>query len=110
MSGGSHGKVGFTSDGKFVAVSVGRGDVALLAVSPFAPLATFQAAEDKPVSGIAFSPDGAQLAVGSQGQEIRLWNLPLIRRQSAEMKLHYDAPPISPATKLSKPIKSSAVE
>jgi eukaryotic-like serine/threonine-protein kinase len=95
MAGGTHGRIDFTPDGRIVALSVGRGDVALFDAVTFAPLSTFEAPEGNAVSGIAFSPDGAQLAVSTQGQEIRLWNLAALRRQLAELKLDWNAPPLS---------------
>jgi WD40 repeat protein len=63
----SHGKLDFSPDGRMVALSVGRGNVALFDASTFTPLATFEAPEEDAVSGIAFSPDGAQLAISTPG-------------------------------------------
>ena len=64
----------------------------------FTTLATLEAPALDPVSGLAFSPDGAQLAVSTQGQEIQLWNLPLVRQELSVMKLDWAAPSLPPAT------------
>ena len=109
MTGGTHGRMGFTADGRIVALSVGRGQAALFDVTTFTPLATFEAPELNPVSGIAFSPDGTQMAVSTQGQEIRLWNLRPIRRTLAAMKLDYDLPPESPAIHSVRPLEITTV-
>jgi WD40 repeat protein len=108
MTGGTHGRIDFSPDGRIVALSVGRGEVALFDAVSFAPLAAFEAPEENAVSGIAFSPDGSQMAVSTQGQEIRLWNLAAIRRQLVELKLDYDAPPVIPATNAWGHIKITA--
>jgi eukaryotic-like serine/threonine-protein kinase len=98
----------FTPDGRIVALAVGWGEVALFDAITFAPLATFEAPEQNAVSGITFTPDGAQMAVSTHGQEIRVWNLAAIRRQLAELKLDYDAPPLTPSTHQWRPVKIEA--
>ena len=98
-------RIGFSHDGKMMALSVGRCEVALFNAATLIPLATFEAPEAIPVSGIAFSPDGTQLAVSTQGQEIRLWNLPAIRRQLAAINLDYDGPQLSPSTNVNGRVK-----
>jgi WD40 repeat protein len=79
--------------------------VALFDALTFAPLAMFEAPEERPVSGIAFSPDGTQMAVCTQGPEIRLWNLMAIRHQLAGMNLDFDLPAGSPSPRDPRPLR-----
>ena len=97
-TGGAHGQVSFNAGGRLVAMSIGRGEVELVDTTTFTTLATLEAPALDPVSGLAFSPDGAQLAVSTQGQEIQLWNLPLVRQELSVMKLDWAAPSLPPAT------------
>jgi WD40 repeat protein len=98
-------RLDFSPDGRLFALSVGRGQVELFDATTFGSLAKFETPEMNDVSGIAFSPDSAQMAVCSAGPDIQLWNLRSIRHQLAAMKLDFDAPPIGPATNSSKATK-----
>jgi WD40 repeat protein len=60
-------------------------------------------------SWLAFSPDGSQLAVASEGQVVRVWDLRRIRQQLAPMGLDWDLPAYPPA-KEDKPPKPLTVK
>lgn len=91
-TGGTHGRVAFNSDGTMVGLSIGRGAVELFDTSTMTSLATFGPQEGSPVSWIAFSPDGTQLAISFQSPQIQLWNLPLVRQQLNALKLNWPSP------------------
>ncbi len=57
-------------------------------------------------SGLCFSPDGAQLAVGSDGGVIQLWDLRLVRRQLKDLGLDWDHPAI-PDSVIDRSVKLS---
>jgi hypothetical protein len=107
MNGGTGGKADFSSDGRLIALFVGRGEIEILDAITFAPLAVFESPDDEnAVSDVTFSPDSTQLAVGTQGQEIRIWNLPLVRKQLASLKLDWSPSAPQPASiNSAKPIK-----
>ena len=55
-------------------------------------LATLEPPTSQYITRLAFSPDGAQLAVGTVTEGIQLWDLRLIRQELAAMKLDWDTP------------------
>jgi len=46
-----------------------------------------------------FSPDGSQLAVVQNDQQVLLWDLRLIRQELAQMHLDWDLPPYPPVAR-----------
>ena len=60
------------------------------------PLATLEAPGLSSIARLKFSPDSAQLAVQQQDQQVRLWDLRLIRHELAQMGLDWDMPPYPP--------------
>lgn len=88
--GGARGPIEFSSDSQVVALGIGGSTVQLLDADHLTPLAIFEAPESDPVSGISFSPDVTRMAVCSQGQQIRVWNLPLVRGRLGSMKLDFE--------------------
>jgi serine/threonine protein kinase/WD40 repeat protein len=84
----------FAPDGRLLAVK--RGGLVLL-VEPESgrEFATLEPPPEAPrdFNWLAFSPDGGRLAVPIEN-EVRVWDLRLIRAQLAEMGLDWDQPPI----------------
>ncbi len=92
--------VAYSADMRLLAI-VRRDDVLLCDANTGEDLAKLTpprvaqlAAGDADGVGIAFSPEGTQLAVGSQQGLIFLWDLALIREQLAAMHLDWDHPPL----------------
>ena len=105
QTGGSHGRFAFPADGSMVALAVGRGEVGLFDTTTFETLATLESPEINTVSGLDFSADGAQLAVSTTVQSIHVWDLRLVRKQLAELKLDYASPPLPAGATQSGPLE-----
>jgi WD40 repeat protein/tRNA A-37 threonylcarbamoyl transferase component Bud32 len=97
LTGGAHGKCAFTRNGSMVALAVGRGEVSLFDTSAFESLATLEGPENNTITGLAFSADGAHLAVSSTVQSIYVWDLRAVRRQLADLKLDWALPALPEA-------------
>ena len=93
-----HGGGVFSPDGRLLAMThragsmVFRQGLELVDTMTGRQLVTLTAADQLPVGQMAFTPDGSQLAVGTTGSGIRLWDLVAIRRQLAEMNLDWNLP------------------
>ena len=60
-------------------------------------------------SGIAFSPNGGMLAVGSDGGVIQLWDLDLLRQGLSRLGLDWDQPATSPSPISPAPISPAPI-
>jgi len=88
----------FSPDGRIMARSrVNK--IQLMETLTEKPLATLEAPGLVSVSGFQFSPDGTRLAALQADQQVRVWDLRLIRRELAPMHLDWDLPPYPPAGK-----------
>jgi WD40 repeat protein/tRNA A-37 threonylcarbamoyl transferase component Bud32 len=105
VTGGSHGRLAFTSDGSMVALSVGRANIGLYTATTFELLATLESPDAYAISGLEFSRDGSQLMVCSAGQSIQRWDLRRVRQQLAEMKLDIAVPLPAQAMTATMPIE-----
>jgi WD40 repeat protein len=88
----------FSPDSRMIARSKGH-EIELLDVSTGKALATLESPGSSYVTRFQFSPDGTQLAVAQFDQQVRLWDLRLIREELAQMNLDWDLPPYPPASK-----------
>jgi WD40 repeat protein len=70
--------------------------IKLLEISSRRELATLEAPDQTVVRGISFSPDGTRLATAGDDQQLRLWDLRLIRQELKSMNLDWDLPPYPP--------------
>jgi len=85
----------FSPDGQVMARTLDGTKVQLLETQTEKPLATLEAPGSIGITKFQFSPDGSQLAVVQQDEQVQLWDLRLIRRDLKEMHLDWDMPPIS---------------
>jgi WD40 repeat protein len=87
----------FSPDGRMIARTDGH-TIQLLETLTEKPLATLEAPGFESVEKFKFSPDGCMLAA-TQNQQVRLWNLRLIRQELEQMHLDWDMPPYPPVSK-----------
>jgi WD40 repeat protein len=85
--------VAFAPDGKMLAIARSPREVELLdPASGWAEIATLQAPDPKMLTWLRFSPDASKL-VATSDDVIQLWDLRLIRKRLAPMKLNWNLPP-----------------
>jgi WD40 repeat protein len=87
------GRMAFCPDSSILAAAITRSILLLVDGVTGRELATLEAPERMNISGIAFSPDGTQLAVTTGVGPVQLWNIRAIRTQLATMNLDWDLPP-----------------
>jgi WD40 repeat protein len=88
---GTPGAMAFSRDGRVLAIAATNCLVKLLDPATGADLARLTAPDPLPIAWLAFSPDNHFLAVGHDSRLIRLWDLALIRRELASLKLDWNA-------------------
>ena|SRR5438034_11096160 len=76
-----------SDDSATVALALSRDTVRLIEAVSGRELATLEAPEAHDIYWLRFSPDGSRLAVLYRDGPVHIWDLRLIRGQSAEMKL-----------------------
>jgi WD40 repeat protein len=85
--------LGFSPDGRILAVETGSGIVRLVDPATGEDYARLEDPNQERAFQVGFSPDGALMAIASQDTSaIRVWDLRAIRRNLAEMHLDWDAP------------------
>ncbi len=89
----------FSPDGRIMARTAEGGSIQLLETSTAKPLATLEAPGSLRGARFRFSPDGSLLAVQQRDQQLKLWDLRLIRQELAELHLDWDMPPYPPVDK-----------
>ena len=90
--------MGFSRDGKMLAIAYSRYVVRLIDPASGRQLATLESPDPRHVSWLGFSPDGSRLAAASETNVIQLWDLRRIREQLAAMKLDWNLPPYPPSS------------
>jgi WD40 repeat protein len=80
-------------DSRLLAIAWSARAIQLIEPSTSRQVATLESPEPGIINALAFSPDGTQLAVGRRDHIIALWDLRLIRKELASMKLDWDLPP-----------------
>jgi WD40 repeat protein/tetratricopeptide (TPR) repeat protein len=88
--------LGFSPDGRFLAVETSDGVVRLVDPATGRDFAALEAPNQERVSDIAFSPDGAWMAVTSaDAPAIHVWDLRAIGRRLTQMDLGWDLPEVT---------------
>jgi WD40 repeat protein len=86
----------FSPDSRLMARSFDGKTIQLLETLTAKPFATLEAPGAILIHRFKFSPDGSRLAVVQMDQQVRLWDLRLIRQELAQMDLDWDLPPSPP--------------
>ena len=86
----------FSPDSRVLARTLGGNKIQLLETSTEKLIATLEAPGAIGIWRFRFSPDGSHLAVVQWDQQVRLWDLRLIRQELAQMNLDWDLPPYPP--------------
>jgi hypothetical protein len=86
----------FSPDSHILAVEAGQGAVRLIAPATGREYARLEDPNQDRAAWLAFSPDGAQLVVNGEGQELHLWDLRAIRAELAARNLDWGLPPYGP--------------
>jgi WD40 repeat protein len=86
------GPILFTRDGKTLAIGHSRYVMQLLDPESGKPFATLEPLTLQHLGPGCFSPDGSLLVPSVEAQGIRVWDLGMIRRQLAAMKLDWQPP------------------
>jgi hypothetical protein len=86
------GPLGFTRDGRLLAIARTPLEIQLIDLATFEEVARLLAPDAHHIDCLRFSPDGSQLAASTDGRVIQLWDLRAIREQLREMGLDWDLP------------------
>lgn len=93
---GAPGSASWSPDGRMLAIQRDGILCILLNADTGAVLARLEHPDPRPYNAIAFSPDGGQLACASPAHFVHLWDLRVLRRELAALKLDWDQPPMPP--------------
>jgi WD40 repeat protein/tRNA A-37 threonylcarbamoyl transferase component Bud32 len=85
----------FSPDGEIWAIGNPPFHTRLYSTATGRPLAILEPPHQMPIASLAFSPDGATLAVMQNDSVVQLWDLRQIRQQLAALNLDWDLPPYS---------------
>jgi serine/threonine protein kinase/WD40 repeat protein len=91
------------SSGALLGLPSGPEPVWLIHAGTGKVLATLEPPRDIGPTGVAVSPDGTRLAVGTSNHTIHVWDLRAVRRGLAEIGLDWDQPPYPPADRTGPP-------
>ncbi len=89
----------FSPDGRIMARTTEGCSIQLLETATAKPLATLESPGSFGGAKPNFSPDGSLLAVLQGDQQVKLWDLRLIRQELAKLHLDWDMPPYPPSEK-----------
>jgi WD40 repeat protein len=79
----------FGSNGKLICVAKNRHYVQLIHLPDFEEIASFPIPDGRQITWITLSPDESQLAVGTTGDTIHIWNLRAVRSELAALGLDW---------------------
>jgi eukaryotic-like serine/threonine-protein kinase len=88
-----YGFMSFTADSRVLAAASSPSQVILLEVAACRELARLEPPERQNIHWITFNPQGTQLAVAAGKGSIHIWDLPVIRRRLAALKLDWELHP-----------------
>ena len=101
------GPLACTCDGRVLAIAPTPRTIQLRDIATGDEIATLPAPYPQMLTCLTFSPDGSILAAATEGQTIQVWNLRLIRRQLAAMRLDWDLPGYpEPKTRAAGPVQA----
>jgi eukaryotic-like serine/threonine-protein kinase len=86
----------FSSDGRVMAITWERNKIQLRETASGRVLATLESPDPIILIDLHFSPDDTQLAARRMDQRVDLWDLRLIRKELATMKLDWEQPSYPP--------------
>lgn len=106
------GLTAFSKDGALGALLPNLRQTLLMDMAKRQPLVMLSGADPHVIRSLAMSADGRRLAVASDSAAIRVWDLPLLRRELASLNLDWDTPPSTEPTKASsaEPIRVEVLE
>jgi WD40 repeat protein len=84
------GLIAFARDGRSMAVTPSQRRVRLIETATGRTLADLSAPEPRVIRGLSFGPDDGLLAVATDDWAVQVWDLRLIRRHLAAMRLDWD--------------------
>jgi WD40 repeat protein/predicted Ser/Thr protein kinase len=87
----------FSPDGRLLALRISRSGIRLLETRAWSELATFDVPDQELACALAFSRDGARLAVACETRLVHCWDLREVRQSLARLGLDWDEPPYPPA-------------
>src|SRR5262249_49778095 len=90
------GTFAFSPDSRLLAVETGKGVVRLVAPASGLEYCGVEDPDLGRASSIAFTKDGNKLAVITESETLRLWDLRVMRAQLAERGLDWDLPVCAP--------------
>jgi WD40 repeat protein len=95
----------FSRDSRILALAHSNFLIKLVDPETARELAILEPPSPQMITGLAFSPNGSQLAVACSTHLLQLWDLRAIRTQLAAMKLDWDLPPLPPPASSADPGK-----
>ena len=88
------GPIAWSRDGRTIAVASSTATVLLIDAATSERLGSLKANAFKNICSLDFRPDGRSLAVAGMNQQVRVWDLRLVRRALADIGLDWpDGPP-----------------
>ncbi len=97
-------------DGRLLSLAGNDGAIRLMVPESGRELARLEPPESDRVGEMAFTPDGARLAVAYPlAKHIKVWDLRRIRRQLADLGLDWEAPPDAPEEEHARPLNVRVV-
>jgi WD40 repeat protein len=104
--------VGFSPDGEIWAIGNPPHNTHLYSTATGQRLAVLEPPRQALIASLAFTPDGATLAVMQRDSVMQLWDLRQIRQQLAALKLDWDLAPYPPVQRQTetKPLHAEIVE
>jgi WD40 repeat protein len=86
------GPVACAGDGRLAAIAASRDVVQLVDLTTGRTLAALESPDPKGIWGLCFAPDGARLAVATDGRAVQVWDLKAIRQSLAVIRLDWVEP------------------
>ena len=101
--------LGFSGDGRVLAVVTSSGEVGLYDVDGMQRLTMLPVSRHDPVSGLLFARDCSWLAVGTESGLVHLWDLRRARDRLRAFGLDWD-PSLLPAAGVRLPVSATVIE